>query len=311
MNKDEIVAVLQQAYKVMRTTTAPNNEFTDALDALDAAIGRMEAAPAVHNPFANWLLGDWFKAKTIDDMEAFYWSRLPAIRGAARELGYAIGVHGSCRRDFDLMAMPWREDASSKDELAKAIQNAACGISSDSYRWEQKQAGRTATSMCICWIDHANPDFKNMVSVGHIDLSVIAAGSATPAVPEGWQLVPKIRDAEDTPEQLGQGHETVQRIWDSQMNIPDKCSQCGFPEREHHHGGACYGICGKFDKVSIQQPAGYTLVPNEPTPEMLRATEYILLNVYGKPEGVSRLSKDAYKAMLAAAPQFTEKEQAK
>ena len=26
----------------------------------------------------------------------------------------------------------------------------------------------------------------------------------------------------------------------------DKCANCGHPESEHHHSGACYGLCGKF-----------------------------------------------------------------
>jgi len=25
-----------------------------------------------------------------------------------------------------------------------------------------------------------------------------------------------------------------------------ECSTCGFPRSEHHHDGACYGICGEF-----------------------------------------------------------------
>jgi hypothetical protein len=130
--------------------------------------------------------GQWFDARTVDEMQEFYLSRLPAIREAAREHGYAIGLHGSTRRDFDLMAMQWREDASDKDTLARAIAEAACGIRREgAYDWEAKPEGRVATSIPICWTDHANPDFDNMVSAGHIDLSVIdttpAAHTCTPA----------------------------------------------------------------------------------------------------------------------------------
>jgi hypothetical protein len=53
------------------------------------------------------------------------------------------GVHGSMRRDFDLAAMPWRSDHTTKDELAKAIQDAACGFSHPEYEWAQKPAGRS------------------------------------------------------------------------------------------------------------------------------------------------------------------------
>lgn len=33
------------------------------------------------------------------------------MRESAREVGYAIGVHGSLARDIDLIGVPWTEDA--------------------------------------------------------------------------------------------------------------------------------------------------------------------------------------------------------
>jgi hypothetical protein len=116
--------------------------------------------------------GKWYHAHTVDEMSAFYLSRLPAIRDAAKNLGYAIAVHGSTRRDFDLIAMPWREEYANKDNLAEAIQKAACGFHHTEYQWEQKPAGRFATSFPICWTE-----FPKMISGGHIDLSVITAAA--------------------------------------------------------------------------------------------------------------------------------------
>lgn len=132
----------------------------------------MPASPT-YQSVADYVPGDWFKAYSIDEMQAFYESRLPYIRSAARRCGYAIGLHGSCRRDLDLMAMPWRDCAVSPDELAKTIQYAACGITAQVITWERKAVGRIATSLCICWTDHSE-QFANMLSVGHIDLSMIA-----------------------------------------------------------------------------------------------------------------------------------------
>lgn len=43
------------------------------------------------------------------------------LRARARELGYAIGVHGSLARDIDLIAVPWTAAAASADELAAAL----------------------------------------------------------------------------------------------------------------------------------------------------------------------------------------------
>jgi hypothetical protein len=135
------------------------------------------------DPVREYKPGSWFDARTLDEMQAFYVSRLPAIREAAKEHGYAIGMHGSLRRDFDLMAMQWRDDASDKDTLAHAIAVAACGITRDGpFQWEQKPNGRFAVSMPICWTDHGNPEFGDKPSLGHIDLSVITQ-QAAPAAP--------------------------------------------------------------------------------------------------------------------------------
>ena len=147
--------------------------------------------------------GKWFKAQGLDQMQEFYRSRLPAIREAAREHGYAIGVHGSERRDFDLIAMQWREGASDRDTLAEAIQVAACGLGLNGKRqWEQKPSGRVATSMPICWTDYQKD------GAGHIDLSLITAAGAAP-VPTG--LIEVLKEAAEilndlTPETAPPSH---------------------------------------------------------------------------------------------------------
>lgn len=123
--------------------------------------------------------GSWYMAHSIDEMQAFYMSRLRAIREAAKDCGYAIGLHGSTRRDFDLMAMPWRESVSTPDELAKAIMNAACGIVAEKFEWEKKPNGRIACSIPICWAQWEG--CYEVKSLGHIDLSLIPALSQSPA----------------------------------------------------------------------------------------------------------------------------------
>lgn len=130
----------------------------------------------------NYVPGEWYEAKTREELEAFFASRIPAIREAAREQGYAIGLHGSMRRDLDLIAVPWREGASDKDVLAHAIAVAACGITRDGdHQWEVKPLGRLATSLPCCW-----PSWYGEAGAGHIDLSVMApqpAPTPHPAVP--------------------------------------------------------------------------------------------------------------------------------
>jgi hypothetical protein len=50
-----------------------------------------------------------------------YCKIIAPIRAKARELGYAIGVHGSIKRDIDLIACPWIEEAVEAEALAEAL----------------------------------------------------------------------------------------------------------------------------------------------------------------------------------------------
>lgn len=45
----------------------------------------------------------------------------PWLVEIAHEHGYALGLHGSLRRDMDVIAVPWTEEASSAEDLVEAI----------------------------------------------------------------------------------------------------------------------------------------------------------------------------------------------
>jgi hypothetical protein len=97
-------------------------------------------------------------------VEAF----IKRVREIAREHGYAIGVHGSLKRDLDLIAVPWTEDAGSVGDLLDAladfglVQGEAQTIGD---RWVgpsvQKPHGRTG------FVLHGAPEFL------YVDLSVM------------------------------------------------------------------------------------------------------------------------------------------
>lgn len=145
----------------------------DAMEEIWAAMLAATPAPA---PAINYHPGTWYEVKSREELEAFFLSRLPAIRDAAHEHGYAIGLHGSLRRDMDLIAVPWRDGASDKDKLAHAIAMAAVGMTRNGgYEWETKPAGRVATSLPCCWTP-----WHGEAGSGHIDLSVM-----TPAPAQG------------------------------------------------------------------------------------------------------------------------------
>ena len=125
----------------------------------------MPTEPRSAEPFC------WVEVRSIEEMQGFYLSRLGAIRDAAKGCGYAVGVHGSLRRDLDLIAVPWVDEHTDADTLARAIHRAACGLESASYQWGPKPAGRVAASFPICWTaDSMGHDTPNL---GHIDLSVV------------------------------------------------------------------------------------------------------------------------------------------
>lgn len=52
------------------------------------------------------------ETKPRPGMSAFYAGMYPELAEVARKHGYALAVHGSLRKDFDLFAIPWIENPS-------------------------------------------------------------------------------------------------------------------------------------------------------------------------------------------------------
>lgn len=96
---------------------------------------------------------------------------LPAIREAACFQGYAVAVHGSLKRDIDLIAVAWTEQAKSPEDLVRAIMGAVGGILGNCCMLSalsDKPHGRLA-----CTLVH--PGFA-----GEIDLSIIPPKPSKP-----------------------------------------------------------------------------------------------------------------------------------
>ena len=68
------------------------------------------------------------------------------IRELAKEVGYAIGEHGSKERDLDLIAAPWTEDAIGNYALLEHI---AKGMNAKILTMEWKPFRRFAATMQI------------------------------------------------------------------------------------------------------------------------------------------------------------------
>lgn len=92
---------------------------------------------------------------------------LLAARNVARQLGYAIAVHGSQARDLDLLAVPWVPEAESAEELVESIAAAVDGIYSSV---EEKPHGRRGWSIVS--------RHRLGIDAWYIDLSVMPRSAA-------------------------------------------------------------------------------------------------------------------------------------
>lgn len=107
-----------------------------------------------------------FKAWEREQLEIRYQGLVPLVREYARKKGYAIGVHGSLKRDLDLIAAPWTDWAVSPGELATGINKLVNGHHEINHMSE-KPCGRVAFSIML---DSLEVEEKSLF--GYIDLSV-------------------------------------------------------------------------------------------------------------------------------------------
>lgn len=88
---------------------------------------------------------------------AAYVALYPMLLSIAKRHGYTLTVHGSLHRDFDLVAIPWIEEASEPLKLIEAIKRATRTVThhedGDKYfedcRPTQKPHGRVAYSLHV------------------------------------------------------------------------------------------------------------------------------------------------------------------
>lgn len=95
----------------------------------------------------------------------------PAMRDVAREHGYALAIHGSLNRDFDLVAIPWTPDAAAAETLVDAICEANALIIMVRDRRDKPHGRRCWTLKGVAGHPH-----------GWVDLSVMPR-TPTPTAP--------------------------------------------------------------------------------------------------------------------------------
>lgn len=86
----------------------------------------------------------------------------PALVTRARQLGYALSLHGSLQRDLDLIAVPWTDEATDPKTLVQELcKEFDVAPNHDIDKPEIKPHGRLAWSIPLWW-------------GAYIDLSVIS-----------------------------------------------------------------------------------------------------------------------------------------
>lgn len=73
-----------------------------------------------------------------------YMKLIGPLRAKARELGYTVAVHGSLRRDIDLIAVPWLDAAVSPKELAYALMAVASEVNGKQVYQDQLEINSEA-----------------------------------------------------------------------------------------------------------------------------------------------------------------------
>lgn len=88
---------------------------------------------------------------TPDNWDELELPDVARIRALAREVGYALAVHGSLERDLDVIAIPWTTDAVGNHAL---IEHLAKGLDARIVDIERKPLGRYAATLKqrIGWI---------------------------------------------------------------------------------------------------------------------------------------------------------------
>lgn len=159
MNLEKMEAIVQAAENLVRCKGRYHSEqnMTALAKLFDVELPRFESEPIQQDKrycksCASFRAGDTCSkcnSPTIMPHPSFTEPRLPpieVIRHLAKELGYAIGVHGTQERDLDVIAAPWVENAVSSRELLQHIAKGLNGVVIDET---QKTLGRHAATIQI------------------------------------------------------------------------------------------------------------------------------------------------------------------
>ena len=107
-----------------------------------------------------------------NDLYNYYLKIIPVIRQVARDLGYAIGVHGTLSKDLDLIAVPWTVGQSNHLDLLESIQMVIAGYKGLDHKREKTDDPYIAQDM-----PHGRRSYIIWIGVhAHIDIAITPVG---------------------------------------------------------------------------------------------------------------------------------------
>ena len=104
-----------------------------------------------------------------DLCQEFYRVLIMALRYVAERYGYALAVHGSLKRDIDLIACPWRESAPGAESLIQGIQKTVEAIVGTARFREQDKNPESKPCGRLAWAIYLTPDDHGP----YLDISVM------------------------------------------------------------------------------------------------------------------------------------------
>jgi len=142
-----------------------------------------------------------------------YCAIYPDVAALVRKHGYALSIHGSLRRDFDLVCVPWADEVSTPEQVVEAI-TSEFAFTRDKYP-TQKNHGRICYTIHISWGEC------------RFDLSFV---NQIPVCPPGTETAP-----EGTMDLLKSMEWSMYREWDDCFI----CPVCKEPKRKFKHNPNC------------------------------------------------------------------------
>lgn len=178
-----------------------------------------------------------------DAYPSLYCAMWPDLKARAKALGYALLIHGSLKRDLDLVAVPWTEDAVDARTLADAMKAVVGGwtgeVEGSMKILADKPHGRLG-AIIVCG-GHAVIDLSIMAPRADYDALLARAEKAEREATaeakralDAWTRAKKAEQARDEAVARAERADGVLRWYADQANYRD--TDCGDCEPGSHTG---------------------------------------------------------------------------